>query len=203
MDHSEISELTPSPLQPPKFERAQVFLRLAILIVLGVAGAPFRSLLGLLYLALPIAAAIAIADRGPERFMRELAPRFTRVLRFIVSALAYLMLLTDELPGRAAPAIRLEIAPSGAPSVGSALLRLLASLPAAFGVALLGMVSGFLWLVAAVLVLIHRRYPAPIAAVQQGILRFMAELLAYHASLVGHYPALSAGHFDDVSLALR
>jgi len=60
---------------------------------------------------------------------------------------------------------------------------------------LLGIVSGIVWIIAAVMVLIQESYPDGLYNFQRGVLRWEARLLGYHASLVHEYPpfALDTG----------
>ncbi len=48
--------------RPPVFQRAHVFLRLALLVVIGWIGHPF----GLLWLGVPVIAAILVAQKGGQ-----------------------------------------------------------------------------------------------------------------------------------------
>src|SRR6266516_2794879 len=107
--------------RPPVFRRVQVVLRLALLIVISWIGHPF----GLLWLGLPVVAAIFISQKGGQRYLDEDGAKVTGVLRWIVAALAYLALLTDRLPGAGENTVRFEVERSGPPTVGSALLRIL------------------------------------------------------------------------------
>src|SRR5439155_13825061 len=81
--------------RPPLFRRVHVALRLALLLVISWIGHPF----GLLWLGLPVIAAIFIAQKGGQRYLDEEGPKLTGVLRWVVAVLAYLALLTDRLPG--------------------------------------------------------------------------------------------------------
>ena len=147
--------------RPSTMSRAHVFLRILILIlaswIVGTGG-----WLGLAYLGLPVAAAILIAQTSGERYLNENGERVTGWVAFIVGALAYVAFLTDELPGGGRGPVRLEIVRSGSPTVGSALLRILRGIPSALVLALLGLVSGIVWLVAAISILLNENYPEPL-----------------------------------------
>ena len=178
--------------RPERFERVHVVLRIAILILLSLLGGAFGWLLGLIYVALPIVAALFVSSKGPDRFLAEDAPRLTGWLRWLMAFYAYLSLLTDRFPlERPGDIVRFEVRPAGSPTVGSALLRLIYSIPSAIVLGLLGIISGFVWLIGAILVLINQDYPAGMYGFQRGILRWLARLLGYHASLVDHYPPFS------------
>jgi hypothetical protein len=139
--------------RPPAFQRAHVFLRVALLIVIGWISHPF----GLLWLGVPVVAAILVAQKGGQRYLDEDGPKLTRVLGWIVAVIAYIALLTDRLPGRDEPAVRFEVERSGSPTVSSALLRILYAIPSLIVFALLALLGSIVWLLAAVLVLVHER----------------------------------------------
>jgi hypothetical protein len=175
-------------LDPPdRFERTHVFLRMLALIALGIMGVPLGALAALAYVFLPLIAAAEISARK-ERYLTEFAPKMIDVVQLIVDALAYLMLLTDRIPRYRAGTAELEIELGGEPTVKSALLRLLFALPEAIALVILAIVSGFLWVLAALAVLAFEQYPAPIFAFQRGMLRWMTRLLVYLASMVDRYP---------------
>lgn len=170
--------------RPPSFQRAHVFLRVGVLIVIGWLGHPW----GLLWLGPPVAAAILISQKGGRRYLDESGPTVTNVLNWILDLFAYLALLTDELPGRGVHPVRLQVERSGSPSVGSALLRLLYAIPSLIVLAILAFVASIVWVLAALLVLVDERYPEGLWRFQLGLVRWEASLLAYLASLVDRYP---------------
>jgi hypothetical protein len=113
--------------RPETFQRAHAFLRVALLIVIGWIAHP----IGLLWLGLPVVAAILISLDGGRRYLDEHGPTVTFVLGWILAAVAYLALLTDRLPGR----------------------------PSIIVLALLVFAGAIAWVLAAVLVLVDERYP--------------------------------------------
>jgi hypothetical protein len=168
--------------RPEKFERPQIFLRILLWILLG-------WIVGLAYFVLPIAAAIFISQKGSEKFLEEDGPKMTGWLRWIMAFYAYLAIVTDRFPSeKAEELVKFEVRTSGTPTVGSALLRLIYSIPSAFVLSLLGIVSEVLWVIAAIMVLAQENYPDGIYNFQLGIMRWEARLLGYHASLVEQYP---------------
>jgi hypothetical protein len=182
--------------RPEKFERPHVFLRILILIILSALGGVLGWVTGLVYLVLPALAAIFVSQRGPERFLQEDGPRMTGWLRWFLAFYAYIGLLTDRFPiEKPEEIVRFEVQASGRPTVGSALLRLILSIPSAFVLALLGILAAIVWLIALILVLIRETYPENLHNFQRGLLRWAARLLAYHASLIDQYPpfALDTG----------
>ncbi|HEX8951157.1 MAG TPA: DUF4389 domain-containing protein, partial [Polyangia bacterium] len=124
-------------------------------------------------------------------YLAEDAPRLLRVLRWVAGAYAYLWLLTDEFPSsEPIAAVTVEIDAGGAPTVGSALARLVYSIPALLLLAILSFAASFLWLIAALWILAVKRVPAGIADFFALTLGYQLRLVAYHLSLVDRYPAL-------------
>jgi hypothetical protein len=168
--------------RPEKFERPQIFLRILLWILLS-------WIVGLAYFVLPIAAAIYISQKGSEKFLEEDGPKMTGWVRWIMAFYAYLVIVTDRFPSeKAEELVKFEVRTSGTPTVGSALLRLIYSIPSAFVLGLLNVVSEVLWVIAAIMVLVQENYPDGIYNFQLGIMRWQARLLGYHASLVEQYP---------------
>ncbi len=170
--------------RPPVFQRAHVFLRLALLVVIGWIGHP----LGLLWLGLPVVAAILVSQKGGQGYLDEYGPTVTRALNWILDLVAYLALLTDQLPGRSEHPVRFQVERSGSPTVGSALLRILFAIPSLIVLAILTFVGALVWVIAAVLVLVDENYPESMWRFLLGLVRWEACLLAYLASLVDRYP---------------
>jgi hypothetical protein len=177
--------------RPPVFQRAHVFLRVGLLVVIGWIGHP----LGLLWLGLPLVAAILVSQKGGQRYLDEDGPTVTRILNWILDLVAYLALLTDRLPGRSDHPVRFQVDRSGSPTVGSALLRILYAIPSLIVLAILTFVGAIVWVIAVVLVLVDENYPDSLWRFLHGIVRWEACLLAYLASLVDRYPpfALETG----------
>ncbi len=183
--------------RPPSFQRAHVFLRVALLIVIGWIGHPF----GLLWLGVPVVAAILISQKGGQRYVGDDGPKMTRVLGWIVAVIAYLALLTDRLPGREEPTVRFEVERTGPPTVGSALLRILYAVPSLIVLALLCLIAAIVWLLAVVLVLVNERYPENAWRFLCGIVRWEANVLAYLASLTDRYPPFALDNGSQSSAA--
>jgi hypothetical protein len=177
---------------PAQLSRAHLLVRLLIAILIG--GIP-RGLGGwpggLLYLALPVVAAILISQ---HRYIEREAPKVMRVLEWLLGFFAYMTLLTDEFPSTH-DKVRYEVTPIGSPTVASAVLRIFTTLPAAFLLGLLGIVAGVLVLLQMVAVLVVGHYPRSWFDFQCGMLRIQARVYAYHASLTDAYPSFdfSAG----------
>ena len=173
--------------RPTAFQRAHVFLRLALLVVVGWFGHPW----GLLWLGLPVVAAILVSQKGGQRFLDENGPALTRALNWVLDLVAYLALLTDKLPGGGEHPVRFRVERSGTPTIGSALLRILYAIPSLVVLAFLAFVGAIVWLIAVVRVLAEESYPESLWRILLLVVRWEAYLLAYLASLVDHYPPFS------------
>lgn len=188
---------------PRQFERGQILLRLALAIMLGWVGITAGWLICVLFGLLPVIAAVAISSAGRERYFAEVGLKLWRVLAWLLQFGAYMALLVDRFPTGDDDDVRIQIAITGRPTVGSALTRLVTSIPSGFVLVLLWCVSSVLWIVAAVSVVVGVAMPESILAFQRGVLRWQAHLVAYHASLVDEYPPFSfdTGDGHDTTIA--
>jgi len=178
-------------IRPERYDRAQIALRLVGIVVLSIMGVTVGRFFGLLYLVLPILAAIFISTQGSEGYLCGKGARVARVLNWIMAIAAYYALLTDRFPMESPETfVRFEVQPEGKPTIGSALLRLLYSLPGALLLIVLWFVGAIGWFFAAILILAQRTYPEGLFSFQCGVLRWQARLLAYHASLVDRHPPI-------------
>jgi hypothetical protein len=176
--------------RPPRMARVHVFIRLALLVALGAVGC--SSLYWGLYLVLPVVAALLVSSKSSDRYLTENAPKIVRGLRWLAAAYAYLWLLTDAWPTEGVGGqVELQVEARGAPTLSSAMLRLLYSLPALLLLAALSIVAGFLWIVGALAILLSERLPAAIAEFLALTLRYQFGLAAYHLSLTDRYPSLA------------
>jgi hypothetical protein len=175
--------------QPAKFDRVQVALRIGILIVLSILGGVLGWSYGLIWIGIPVLAAVLISQKGASTYLAESRGTMTKWLGFLVGAYAYLGLLTDKLPtADGTSGIHFDVEPTGTPSVGQALLRIILVIPHLIVIAILGFVAFFLMLIAAVMILISETYPAGIYSFLVGYQRWNARVFAYLASLVDAYP---------------
>lgn len=181
--------------RPEKSDRIQLLLRVAILIVLSIFG--ILSLLnGLIWLGIPVLAAILISQKGADRYLAESPENMTTWLGYIVGFYAWLGLLTDKLPGsEGEQPFRFEVQANGSPSIGQALLRIIMVIPHFIVLAILGFVAAILIIVAAIMILIQESYPEGIFTFLRGVQRWNVRVLVYLASLVDEYPpfALDTG----------
>src|SRR5579864_6227360 len=129
---------------PARMQRVHVVIRIALLIVLGAVGC--SSLYWLLYLSVPAFAALLISQNGSARYFAEDAPKIVRGVRWIAGAYAYLWLLTDAAPtSESGSPVELRVEVGGAPTPGSAMLRLLYAVPAVLILAVLSMAAAVFW----------------------------------------------------------
>jgi hypothetical protein len=181
---------------PQKFDRVHIGIRVLIAIVLAILGGSLGWLYGAVYLAIPVAAAILISQRGAQRYLAEADQNMTKWIRYLLAFYAYMGLLTDRLPNEEPKeTLHFEVTTSGTPTAGSTLLRIILAIPSAFVLALLAIVAFFVMLFAAVMILIQETYPEGAYGYLRGVMRWEARLLAYIASLVDEYPpfALDTG----------
>jgi hypothetical protein len=181
---------------PERFDRVQLLVRLLVSVILGVIGISIGWVFLLVFLGLPVVAAIAVNARGPDGYLSRVGPELARGLRWLLSFEAYMSFLTDRFPVGEETLVRYEVTPVGVPTVSSALWRILSSLPEVLVLAVLGWVAAAVWLFSALFVLVTSEVPEPFRRFQMGLLRWQGRLLAYHASLVDVAPpyALDMGH---------
>jgi hypothetical protein len=177
-------------VEATRMRRGQVVVRLALLAALAAIGC--SSAYWLVYLSLPIVAALLVSRDGPDRYLGQDAGGMLGVLRWFAGAYAYLWLLTDSLPtSEASGPVVLTVEVGGKPTVSSAFWRLVTSLPAILLLAILSMAAALLWIAGAVAILFTGRVPAAITDFISMKLRYQFRLIAYHLSLVDAYPALA------------
>jgi len=173
--------------RPDRFDRQRVGVRLVLVGLLWLLVT--TPLVIITHAALPLIAAIVISNKDGRRFIEEDAERFTAGIRWYLSLLAYITFLTDRFPlDGAEELVTLEVQPQGSPTVGSALSRLVLSIPSAFVLTILAIAGAVVWAVAVISVLTRESYSERLYNFQLGIMRWHARLLAYHASLVDQYP---------------
>jgi hypothetical protein len=185
------AEIQIDPPYPAQLSRAHLLVRLLLAIGLGgltkgVGGWPGA----LIYLGLPAVAAILISQHGATRYLSSDSKTLIRVLDWILGFFAYMALITDEFPGSQSH-VRYDFVPDGSPTVASAALRIFTSIPAALVIALLGLVAWFVTFLQMVWVLVSSHYPRAFFDFQCGLLRIVARLYGYHASLTETYPSFS------------
>ena len=175
--------------KPQLFERAQLLLRIPVMILLSALHQPFGGTTSALYFILPVVAAVLISQHGKDEFLTNDSKWMRSALEWVIGLFAYLMLVTDRVPlGPNQRQVCLEVRPGGTPSVPTALIRFLTTLPHLLALAVLCMVSVLIWFYAAFSVLLTENYPSTLQRFQQAVLSWMARVFAYHCSLVEEYP---------------
>lgn len=185
--------------RPERFARSQLALRILLVVALSIVGFALSWIHSVLWLAVPVVAAILISQKGARRYHNEAEGNMTSWLRFIVGAYAYLALLTDKLPGdaTAGPNSQFQVTPTGSPTVGGTLVRIILIIPHAIVLAILGIVAAVLTIFAAVMILVHETYPNGVYNYLRGYVRWQARVLAYMAALVDEYPPFSLSSGDE------
>ena len=187
-------------VQPPKeFDKAQVLLRILIVVVISVLQIN-NIIFGGTYLILPVVAAVLISQKGAEQYLAEAEDGPTKWLRYLLAFYSYMALATDRFPTKQPEEIvQLNVEPSGSPTVGSALLRLILGIPHAIALAILGVVFAVVWVIAAISILVSGGYPGWASNYIRGYLRWNARFFAYMASLVDEYPPFSLGNGEEAA----
>lgn len=184
---------------PERFARAQVVLRVLVLILLTAVCQSGMGLWGLAYVALPLLAAVAIERHGPAGYFERLAPLLLNAFEWLIGLIAYMLFVTDRLPlSSAERPLRIRVQARGEPSVRSALGRLVTSLPHFVFIALAMLVSGVLAMVAAVSVLFSEHVSGALRGFQLGMVNWISRVLVYHASLAQAFPPVRS-HDDTTS----
>jgi hypothetical protein len=178
--------------RPPSFAREHLILRIGVLIVVGWMVHP----LGVLWLGLPVIAAILIAQRGGRAYVDDDGPKIVEAIGWIIGLTAYVALLTDELPRTREPAVRFHVDPAGSPTVASALLRIVYAIPSILALSILTIVASVAWVIAALYIFANGRYPTGLWEFLRGVVGWEGRLLAYLASLVDGYPPFSLAGRD-------
>jgi hypothetical protein len=187
MAYPVIFDVTP----PEEFDKAQVALRVVIVVVLSILQIG-NIIFGGIYLLLPVLAAVLIAQKGPTQYLEEAETGPTKWLRYILGYYSYMALATDKIPMSAPEeVVDLKVEPNGEPSVGSSLLRIILAIPHAIVLGLLGIIFAICWIVGAIAILINGTYPEWASGFIRGYLRWTARVMVYMASLVDEYPPFS------------
>lgn len=183
---------------PAKFKRVQLLVRLLVLVAIGMIHESGPGLFGLVYFLLPVVAAVLITQRGGTGYHERDAPWLVSVLEWVLGFYAYMLFVTDTFPlDKRERALRLHVDLDGHPSVGSALARLLASLPQLVVLFFVGIVSAVVSVIGAIGILLFETYPDALRSFQHEVVAWLARLFAYHGSLVQKYPPFGFAREDD------
>lgn len=176
--------------RPQQFDKAQVALR--ILIVLVAAWLMNGVIFSGGYLLLPAIAAILISQKGGEKYLAEAEQGPVKWLRYAMMFYSYIALATDKLSTeKPEEIVKLEVRPTGSPTVGNALMRIILAIPHAIILAFVFIAFFVVWVIAAFSILSSGKPPEWAEDFIRGYLRWNARLLAYMASLVDEYPPFS------------
>ena len=175
---------------PEEFDKAQVALRIVIVVVLSLLQIG-NIVFGGAYLILPVLAAVLISQKGAAQYLADAEQGPTKWLRYLLGFFSYMALATDKTPTSDPGAIEFQVQTTGSPTVGSSLLRIVLAIPHAIVLGLLGIIFAICWIVAAISILMNGTYPDWAANFIRGYLRWTARLMVYIASLVDEYPPFS------------
>jgi hypothetical protein len=172
-----------------RFERIQVLYRVLWLAAIGLLHQTLGGLFAALYLILPVAAAVSISRNRGAGLEEHDRDSLVAVIDWMASFYAYLWFVSDRFPLPSGDNMtRLVVKPSGTPRVGSALARLLMTLPHAIVLCILGFCAGIVAFAMAVAILASGTCPESLRSFQRDVVAWMGRVLAYHVSLVEAYP---------------
>lgn len=175
-----------------QFDRGQTAVRVLLILVLYWL---LNGLIGIAWWALPVFGAILISQKGAQKYLEEAEKGPATWIRLILGFYAYATLLSDKLPlENPTETVDFRVQPSGSPSIGQALLRIILAIPHGIVLGILGFIGAFVWAATVVTILMNGTYPEWGFTYFRGYLRWNARVLAYLASLVDEYPPFS---FDD------
>ncbi len=179
-------------VRPEQFTRIQLIVRLVAFMVLGLFGLSLGTVFFAAFIGLPAYAAARLAGGGTaEAYLERDGERLVRALRWYAAITSWFGLVTERVPSSPKETVTVDVERSGNPTPGSALARLIFGIPSALVLGLLGVVAWFVWLWAAISVLVNERVGEHAHAFLTGMQRWAVRLLAYQASLIGPYPPFS------------
>jgi len=179
--------------RPRHFTRLQLLIRVVAFCALGVVGLSFGAVFMFAYLALPVFAASRLAaNHRPDAYVDRDGPRVIAALRWFAAVSAWAGLVAEHLPARSpAETVTLEAETRTPPTAGSAIWRVVSGLPSAVVLAVLCWFGIFVWLWAALSILVVQRVGPGAFEYLVGLQRWSIRLLAYQASLTDEYPPFS------------
>ncbi len=165
------------------FSRLQLLVRFVVFVAIGIVGLSFGAVFAFAYLALPVLAAVRPQSRGVS----------LDAVRWFAAFSAWTGLTTDHIPEHKADetvhvALDRDL-PMTAPR--SAILRIFTGLPSAFVLGFLCFIGAFVWLWAALTILLTEHVGEGARRYLVGLQRWSVRLLAYQGSLVDEYPPFS------------
>jgi len=161
-----------------------------------------NSVVGIAWWALPVFGAILISQKGPQRYLEEAEKGPVTWIRLILGFYTYASLLSDKLPlENPAEVVDFKVQPTGSPSAGQALLRIILAIPHFIVLGILGFIGAFVWFFTMITILMNGTYPDWGFNYLRGYLRWYARVLAYLASLVDEYPPFAFSNGDSAAPA--
>lgn len=188
---------------PPRFTRINLLVRAVAFVALGMFGLSFGAVFLFAYLLLPVIATLRLSGTDdPGAYLRQDGPRVLAGLRWLAALSAWAGLTAERFPtGNPAETVTLELpaTPHRTGARSAPIWRVLTGIPSALVLGLLVWLGTFVWLWAAVSILISERVGTGAFNYLVGLQRWSLRLLAYQASLVDEYPPFS---FTDAAPAL-
>ena len=184
-----------SVAHPRHFTRVQLLARFVAFCALGLLGLSFGGVFLFGYIALPVYAAARLAANGAPRDVSEERRWILRVVHWFAAVSAWAGLVAERLPGRRPEeVVRLEVdglPGTPQPTARAAIVRVFTGLPSALVLAVLCCLGVFVWLWAALTILVSERVGAAPFNYLVGLQRWSVRLLLYQATLVDEYPPFS------------
>lgn len=184
------------PVRPSKLQARLAITFLVIVLAFGYI-ADFNGWLSVVFfgtifampvlLAVPVLAAMLISQKGGEQYLAEAEQGPISWLRYVMGFFSWMSFASGKFPAQQ-DVVDLQVQPSGTPTAGSALLRIILVIPLAIALLCSGIIFMYCWTVAAVSILVKGTNPEWAAKAIRGYLRATARVLAYAASLVDEYP---------------
>ena len=190
-------------VEPAQHSRLQLGLRLLAVLALGVIGVSTGGIFCVLYVGLPVFAAVRISSLGScNAYVTQDRPRILFALRWAAAVTAWLALVVDRLPsGSPDETIRLNVEGQPDQTPSSAAWRVLLGLPSALVLGLLSLFGALVWLWAALAFLLSQSVPRSAWAYLTGLQRYTYRLLAYQAALVDDYPPFALSELHELTSA--
>jgi Domain of unknown function (DUF4389) len=190
---------------PPRFTRINLLVRVAAFVALGMLGLSFGAVFLFAYLLLPVVATIRLSGSGaddPGVYLRQDGPKILTGLRWFAALSAWAGLTSERFPTQdpvETVTLEVEATPHRTGARSSAIWRIFTGIPSALVLGILSWIGTFVWLWAALSILISERVGPGAHQFLVGLQRWTVRLLAYQASLVDEYPPFS---FTDAAPAL-
>ncbi len=175
-----------SVAKPDRFQRVHLLLRIGLWLVVTYLFNSFLLLAG------PVISAVLVAQRGDQSFHERYGEIYGKVVAFIMGLQGYMFFASDDFPewGEGG-SLRYDYTPTGEPTVGSALLRIIMVIPHLIALWVIGILALALGFVAAVTVLFSESVPHGIWKFLMGYVAWDARVLTYFLSMVEEYPPFS------------